>query len=205
MTARQTFWSRRKQAVEAEARREEAAQAAAEDARVQAEQARKTDEEVLQELGLPDPDTLQAGDDFSGFMAKAVPSRLRNRALRKLWQSNPVLANLDGLVDYGEDFTGDGLTGEVLQTSYQVGRGLMKHVERLAGSQDRAGRPAEPDAGAEAEETPDKADPDGDTVADTSAAHRGPGQTAARDDAAVAPPKRRMRFVAGEAAQEMAS
>ena len=37
------------------------------------------------------------GDDFSGFMARNVPDHLRRRALRKLWVSNPVLANLDGL------------------------------------------------------------------------------------------------------------
>ena len=54
-----------------------------------------TDEEILESLGLPDPDTLKRGDDFSAFMSKAVPARLRSRALRKLWISDPVLANLD--------------------------------------------------------------------------------------------------------------
>ncbi|MEL6197291.1 MAG: DUF3306 domain-containing protein, partial [Pseudomonadota bacterium] len=65
----------------------------------------KSDAEILEELGLPDPETLGAGDDFSGFMAKAVPEHLRRQALRQLWGSNPVLANLDELLDYGEDFT----------------------------------------------------------------------------------------------------
>ncbi|MEM7239441.1 MAG: DUF3306 domain-containing protein, partial [Pseudomonadota bacterium] len=81
--------------------------------------------EILEELDLPDPDTLSAGDDFSGFMAKAVPERLRNRALRKLWLTNPVLANLDELVDYGDDFTDAATVIENLQTVYRVGHGMI--------------------------------------------------------------------------------
>jgi len=97
-----------------------------------AEVEEKTDEEVLEELGLPDPDALQPGDDFSAFMAKAVPDRIRRRALRRLWLSNPALANLDGLLDYGEDFTDSATVVENLQTAYQVGKGMLKHVEELA-------------------------------------------------------------------------
>ena len=85
----------------------------------------KSDEEILEELGLPDPDELKEGDDFSGFMKGAVPTRLRNRALRKLWLTNPVLANLDEMVDYGEDFTDAATVIENLQTAYQVGKGWL--------------------------------------------------------------------------------
>lgn len=87
----------------------------------------RTDEEILEELGLPDPDTLWKGDDFSVFLQAAVPARLRNRALRRLWRSNPVLANLDGLNDYDGDFT-DAATvvkGGV-NTAYKIGRGLLR-------------------------------------------------------------------------------
>lgn len=138
MTVRQTFWSRRKQAVEAEAAQQEAARAAAEEAQVLRERERKPDDELLQELGLPNPDDLTAGDDFSAFMSKTVPARLRNRALRKLWLSNPVLANLDDLVDYAGDYTDAANTGEPVKTAYQVGKGLMKHVEELARLRDPA-------------------------------------------------------------------
>lgn len=92
----------------------------------------KTDDEILEALKLPDPDTLKAGDNFKAFMNSAVPTRLRNRALRKLWVSNPVLANLDELLDYGEDFTDAATVVENLQTAYQVGRGFVieeKEVE----------------------------------------------------------------------------
>jgi hypothetical protein len=40
-------------------------------------------------------------------MREGVPEALRNRALRKLWLSDPVLANLDGLNDYDEDFVAE--------------------------------------------------------------------------------------------------
>ena len=86
----------------------------------------KSDEEILAELGLPDPDSLADGDDFKRFMASAVPTRLRNRALRKLWLTNPVLANLDELIDYGEDYTDAATVVENMQTAYQVGKGWLK-------------------------------------------------------------------------------
>lgn len=90
----------------------------------------KTDEEWLDELGLPEPESLAKGDDFSQFMTSAVPARLRNRALRRLWLSNPVLANLDEMVDYGEDFTDAATVIENLKTAYDINRGwLPKETE----------------------------------------------------------------------------
>jgi hypothetical protein len=124
----ENFWSRRKAAVEAE---ELAVLDAREVAEIDAAQAEKTDDEILAELNLPDPDTLQPGDDFSGFMSRMVPDRIRRRALRKLWGTNPVLANVDGLVDYGEDFTDAALAVENLQTAYQVGKGMLTHVLKM--------------------------------------------------------------------------
>ena len=85
----------------------------------------RTDEEILTELGLPHPEELQPGDDVTGFMAKTVPDRLRRMALRRLWRSNPVLANVDGLVEYGEDYTDSATVVENLQTLYQVGKGMF--------------------------------------------------------------------------------
>jgi hypothetical protein len=131
MNSRQDFWSRRKQAVDAEAKNDLEKQIAVEEIKTTEAIEAQTDEEILEELGLQDPDTLQAGDDFSAFMAKAVPTRLRNRALRKLWLSNPALANLDALLDYGEDFTTNADAVEVIQTTYQVGKGLLAHVQEM--------------------------------------------------------------------------
>jgi len=122
------FWSRRKAAVQ---KAEEAEVKRAQEA-VEAEQRaaleEKTDAEILEELGLPDPDTLGKDDDFTAFLAKTVPERLRRRALRKLWLSNPVLANLDGLNDYDENFRDTAKTGQVVKTLYEVGRGYLKQA-----------------------------------------------------------------------------
>ena len=133
-----SFWSNRKAAVAAETQAEQAAQLAALRAEEEALQAEKTDEELLEELGLPDPDSLSEGDDFKQFLTEAVPARLKTRALRRLWRVNPVLANLDGLLDYGEDFTDSAMVVENLQTAYQVGKGMLKHVEELARQSEEA-------------------------------------------------------------------
>jgi hypothetical protein len=147
-------WSRLKQdaKVEAEELTPEEPDLPAEDDR--------PDAEVLEELGLPDPDTLKPGDDFAGFMAKAVPARLRTRALRKLWVSNPVLANLDELVDYGEDFTDAATVIEDLQTAYQAGKGYVQKAAELVDDGDGAAEPGEdspvPDPVPDAEAEPDE-------------------------------------------------
>jgi len=137
------FWSRRRAAVEAEAVSEARALAEVEVAEREAALAERDEAELLAELDLPDPDTLQAGDDFKAFLTDAVPARLKTRALRRLWMSNPVLANVDGLLDYGEDFTDAAMAVENIQTAYQVGKGMTAHVEEMA-------RQAEQKAAAEA-------------------------------------------------------
>lgn len=129
------FWSRRKAAVrkaeEAEQVKEQAALAAEERAALE----EKSDEDVLEELGLPDPETLTKEDDFSGFLSAAVPERIRRRALRRLWGLNPVLANLDGLVDYAEDYTDAATVVDNLQTVYKIGKGML---EQFAEAEDDA-------------------------------------------------------------------
>ncbi len=124
-------WSRRKAA----ARRgvDPEAEAAPEPEIVAPEpEPEKTDAEILEELGLPDPDTLGKGDDFSAFMARAVPARLRRRALRRLWGSDPQLAALDGLVDYDDDYRAMAAAGGAVSTSYEVGRGFFGKAQEIA-------------------------------------------------------------------------
>ena len=131
------FWSSRTARVEAEqaeeARRVEAAEVEA----TQKQFEEKTDAEILEEFGLPDPDSLEPGQDIAGFMNKAVPERLRRRAMRQLWRLNPVLANLDGLNDYDGDFTNAATDAPGVKTAYQVGKGLLRHVQALE-EQERA-------------------------------------------------------------------
>lgn len=199
MSRSEDFWSRRK----AKVREEDAAEAHAAEARRQAVRERETearpDDEILQELGLPDPDTLEPGDDFGVFMARAVPERIRRRALRRLWRSNAALANLDGLIDYGEDYTDSATVIEGLQTIYQVGRGMVAHVQEVADDAvngDEAGDSApevvtEAPVEAPAEvagETTDKA------PAETDAAETDAAGAPEDEVTGLAPPRRRMQF-----------
>ncbi len=200
MTGSGDFWSRRKEAVAEEERtRRQAAEAGHEDAARHA-LAEKPDEQVLAELDLPDPDTLGRGDDFSAFMARAVPERLRRRALRRLWLSDPVLANLDDLLEYGEDYTDAATVVEGLQTVYRVGEGMIR---KIAAADDSDAPDPAPDAlpdpdsesdtgsGSAATETP----ADASSIADARAAarHAAPDMDGERVLPAP-PPKRHMSF-----------
>lgn len=121
-------WSRRRAAVAAEVEKEELAAQEAAHAQEREALAEKSDEEILETLGLPDPDTLAMGDDFKAFMSKAVPEHIRKRALRKLWRSNPVLACVDGLNDYDDDYLAQSIGQDALKTTYQVGKGMLAHL-----------------------------------------------------------------------------
>jgi hypothetical protein len=125
-------WSRRKRRVAEEEIPPEADMADAPDP----DPVPATEEEeaaLLEKLGLPKPETLGPGDDFKAFMAQGVPQVLRRRALRVLWRTNPVLANLDGLNDYDADFNSPDLTKKILATGYQVGRGFVSRAAETAG------------------------------------------------------------------------
>ena len=132
MTQSTDFWSARRARVaeEEEALREVESEKA--QAQLNEAQEEKSDEEILLEHNLPDPDNLTADDNVAGFMAKSVPERLRRRALRRFWRLNPILANVDGLVDYGENYTDAATVVENLMSTYQVGKGMLAHVEYLA-------------------------------------------------------------------------
>jgi len=88
---------------------------------------------------LPPIEELTAESDYTVFMAKNVPELLRRAALRKLWTSDPVLANLDGLNDYCEDHHLVDTAITLDQTSYRVGKGYFDEVEeKLANLDDKA-------------------------------------------------------------------
>lgn len=86
-----------------------------------------------------DFDKLDYDSDYTRFMGKNVPEAVRRRALRMLWGSNPILANIDGLNDYDEDFTDAALAVKgLLKTSYKVGSGYLTEEERNASYSDEA-------------------------------------------------------------------
>jgi hypothetical protein len=146
-------WSQRKRAVAAEAESDEVRALAHTDARTPAhtpahtpartgnhadqvksdiknasEDVELTEKKILEKLGLPEPETMTQGDDFAAFLKAGVPEAIRKRALRTLWRSNPVLANLDGLIDHGEDYTDAATVPETMNTLYQVGKGMLRTV-----------------------------------------------------------------------------
>lgn len=88
---------------------------------------------------LPPIESLTAESDFTAFMSERVSDTIRNAALRKLWISNPALANLDGLLDYGEDLTDSFKVVKNMQSAYKVGRGMVDFEEeaRLAAEKAR--------------------------------------------------------------------
>ena len=68
---------------------------------------------------------LTPESDYTQFLADDVPEALKRAALRKLWTSDPVLACLDGLNDYEEDFNVIDTAISAADTSYKVGRGFL--------------------------------------------------------------------------------
>lgn len=111
--------------------------------------AQSDDQEDLSKI---DFDNLNYDSDYKRFMKSGVPESVRKRALRMLWGSNPILANIDGLNDYDDDFTDAALAVKgLLKTSYKAGSGYLTPEEieasyseeaRLAGKE-----PEEEDAG----------------------------------------------------------
>ena len=127
-------WSRRKRlsALGEEpvaAEREVSAIAGKEDAAADEELAREL-EENRKAAEAVDIDSLTYEDDFQVFLKQGVPDALRKQALRKLWRSNPVLANLDGLNDYDEDFADP--SDNVYASIWKVGRGFLSEAEQKA-------------------------------------------------------------------------
>lgn len=136
-----------------------------------APQAGAVDGDDPEELAVPeelrgiDIDSLGYDADFTVFMKAGVPEALRRKALRRLWRTNPVLACLDGLNDYEEDFTDAAVAVKGLESAYRIGKGyLFAEPDETEGeaevaaadeiADDEADTAGAEDEGAEADETP---------------------------------------------------
>ena len=88
---------------------------------------------------LPPIESLTKDSDYTQFLSEKVPEFIRKRALTVLWRSDPVLANLDGLNDYDENFRLiDTLISAANDTVYRVGKGHLKNEELEAEAKARA-------------------------------------------------------------------
>jgi len=123
---------------------------------------------------LPDIETLDKDSDFTPFLGVGVPDELRRLALKKLWASDPVLANLDGLNDYDEDFSALGMIAAEVASVFKPGAGLL--------DPERDRSPADP---AQPQQEEAAAQDGSDAAADAEA--RKPGPTDAETDDPDAP------------------
>ncbi len=81
------------------------------------------------ELTEEDVEKLDAKSDFSVFMKAAVPAELRRMALKKLWHLDPAYNVIDGLLEYGEDYSQLHKNVGKIQSAYQVGKGYVIEEE----------------------------------------------------------------------------
>jgi hypothetical protein len=131
-----------------------------------------TEEEAAIVAELPPIESLSKDSDFTPFLADKVPEFIRRRALSVLWRSDPVLANLDGLNDYDENFRIiDTLIDAAQDTIYRVGKGhKTEDEEEDAVAADDADADADADAAGTSGDTPGEAGTaDADTQADADA------------------------------------
>lgn len=192
-------WSRRKAEESEQSEAPKEAPVPTDETAVQAPQASSPEPEPEP---LPDPDSLGRDADWSRFLRADVPPALRSRALRRLWRLDPVYANLDGLVDYAEDYNDPALFGGPVKTLYQVGRGIFAppDPESEAGVPEGAEAAAANEAGeTEAAETEtaetEAAEPTPQAAADPAGPSAGPSaETAAEagdaESDSPAPPRR---------------
>lgn len=118
-------WSLRKRDTEEQERLKQQEEARQEES-AQSDSPESEEEEALQaQEPLPDPETLGRDADWSAYLKKGVPEDLRRRALQRLWRLDPVYSNLDGLVDYDEDFNDPVLLSRKVKTLFQVGKGMV--------------------------------------------------------------------------------
>jgi hypothetical protein len=86
--------------------------------------------------------------------------------LRKLWLSDPIFANLDGLNDYDENFNLIDKIIAAADTNYKVGRGMLsqEEIDAEAGEQAAVDGEDSADGGENGGDEGDKPD-DGDVAA----------------------------------------
>ena len=121
----------------------------------------KVDEIVAPPPDLPDVETLNADSDFTAFLGDNVPRDISKLAFKKLWRSDPVLANVDGLNDYDDDFSMVGKVTEIFKSAYQVGKGYQTDeeiAEEAKSEKDETVKDAPPEV--ENAETPDMPPPE---------------------------------------------
>ncbi len=155
-------WSRRKLQAEEASRREEVAlpQEPAEITNELVAEAGSDEpvvEQVLTDADMPPIESLSESSDFSGFMSSGVSDKLRNLALRKMFQA-PSFNIRDGLDEYDEDYTSFEKLGDIVtcDMKHQIEMKELKKKEEaerqaeLDRAEEEAAEIVEPDEAPEA-------------------------------------------------------
>ncbi len=114
-----------------------------------------------------------------------MPEAITRAALRKLWLSDPVLANLDRLNDYDDDYSFVDTVISAVQTSYKVGKGHVDEAEEALAKLD----PSDADKELEAKKEQERAGAPADSAAVDGEASNEPlsNNDAAGDESDAAP------------------
>ena len=142
------------------------------------EEAKLSDQELLEKYELPDPEDLADESDLTQFLDGDLPERLRQMALRRLWRLNPLFGHVCDMVEYGEDYTDAATVMEGMQTAYQVGQGYKKKAQDA----DEAAESETPDTEAAESETPDTETAESETPDTETAENETPDTEAAENE-----------------------
>jgi Protein of unknown function (DUF3306) len=81
---------------------------------------------------LPPVESLTKESDYSVFMRSEVPEELRQKALRRLWASDPILSAPEILDMHNLDYNNVPIFPEGLRTLFRVGQGMLDSLEAEA-------------------------------------------------------------------------
>jgi Protein of unknown function (DUF3306) len=92
----------------------------------------KKEEKPFDPASLPPVESLTNESDYSLFMRAEVPEDLRQKALRQLWATDPVLSAPEVFDMHNLDYNAVPTFPEGLRSLYRVGRGVIDAAEAEA-------------------------------------------------------------------------
>jgi hypothetical protein len=81
---------------------------------------------------LPPVESLTKESDYSDFMRPEVPAELRQKALRRLWATDPILSAPDPADMHNIDYNAVPTFPEGVKTLYRIGKGMFDEIEAEA-------------------------------------------------------------------------
>jgi hypothetical protein len=124
-------WSRLKQEAREAQPPEEAPQPAPPAESLPAEDAQPEDrqeEKPFDSASLPPVESLTKESDYSRFMRPEVPEGLRQKALRRLWATDSVLASPDPLDMHNLDYNAVPTFPEGVKSLFRIGQGMLDEL-----------------------------------------------------------------------------